>query len=434
MTSSVNYLVDKSPNILRTMVYAMVLLVPLAFLPKETVLIEAEISFVAIPKVTIFRILTTLCIPFIVLLLIKDPPKLNAIFITVTLFTFWYFVATIFSQNPQISYWGEFFGQDSYSSLATLHYYTAFLAVVLGFRNSEHIDQLLLAIVLSGTLSSIVIILQILRIFPLDLIPSGLGVERPPGTFGNPVFAGAFLSLTSMCTIYLAIYRWKLQKHLLLLAVLLGLQLSALIFTETRASYLAVGVFALSFSSYYIVKYRSLKLLLALSVFFACFIAVAASFGGIQRFTQTPEELTSRIRYWYIATELVSIKPIHGLGPDTFRYFHLAISPATETGLPEEPNHAHSWYFHHLAETGYVGAALATAVTSIPVVVAPTLAPIFLGRSTEQLLSVGRISDISLMFIILGVAYHESRFTFYTILRNIIWTSINLLRKLRSFS
>lgn len=412
--------------------YAIVLLIPIIFLPKGSVLIEAEISFIEVPKVALFRLLMAISLPFIILLVLKygRDVRFNAIFVLVTLFTIWYMITTIFSQSPGISYWGEFSGQDSYSSLGAGYYYILFVAVVVAFRNRTHINRLFWMVSVSGALVSIPIILQEHQLALLSIIPQGVG--RPPGTFGNPVFAGAFLSLSIMCTVIIITQKMSLSK-LILLAGLATVQVLALMYTETRASILALTVFLICFWTPKLIRYKSREALLAAIGFAVVITALFASQGGLTRFQSTLDELPNRVKYWNGAIELASRSPIFGLGPDTFRYYYLRISPPSEIGLPEEPDHAHSWYFHHLAETGYVGAVLATAITSVPVIVSPSLAAVFLGRSAEQIVGVGRISDISLLYILLGVAYHESRFSIRDILRNIARFAVTNTNRLRSF-
>lgn len=414
------------------MIYIIVLLVPIAFLPKGSVLIEAEISYIEVPKVFLFRSLLSLGIPFLALALFKRDIKFNAVFLVTTSLSVWYIIATIFSQSPAISYWGEFFGQDSYSSLAAGYYWILFMSVVLAFQNRDQLNRLLMIICISGTLVSIPIILQYYGVEFLGIIPEGEG--RPPGTFGNSVFAGAFLSLCTMVTAYYILDRLTSKRLLYVLVSMLTIQLVALMFTETRASIFAFSIFALIFGTKYLIKHHSTRNYVVATAITISVLSIFIIQGGITRFTQIPEELPSRMQYWKGAITLASLSPIYGLGPDTFRYYYLRISPASEIGIPEEPDHAHSWYFHHLAETGYVGAALATGLTTLPVLASPSLAPIFIGRSAEQVVGVGRISDILLLYVLLGIAYHESTRSFRIILRTITHTIVTNYNKLRSFS
>lgn len=425
MNALITRLSEVSPKVLRVLIYATLILVPIAFLPKGTVLVEAEISYIEVPKVFIFRMLTTLMLPFILVNL--NWPRKNA-YIPFLLFIFlaWTFLSTLFSINPQVSFWGEFFGQDSYSFLATLHYFIMFVAVVQTFRNKEEVLNLFKWITISGVLAATFVVFQkylllfhLTNVFPNTLIPEGIG--RPPGTFGNPVFAGSFLSMCAAVTIYWIVETKQYTKkipYILPSCASLGIIIAALVNTESRGALAALGVFVVLFG---LLKLRSNKPLFIgiLCVFTAAVLLVTIQ-GGLHRFTQAPEEIQARIKFWSGATYIASSFPFFGAGPDTFRPFYLSISPASEIGLPEEPDHAHSWYFHHLAELGYFGALLSFLVIIVPALLAPELLPLFASRGAEQLFGVARVSDIMLFYILVGAAhayYRSNGFSLYNVLR-----------------
>ncbi len=389
-------------DILSYLVYIIVLAIPIAFVFKETVFIEAEIAFIEAPKVFLFRILTALAFPFVVYGLFKDRITINKYSIGVALFFGWMAVATLQSRDISISFWGEFIGQDSYSLLANLHYLVLVLAVVLSFDTKEKLVGLFKVIAISGSIASVPIILQHYSGFPIDLIPQGVG--RPSGTFGNPVFAGSLISLTSICTAYLALRHDK-QYGLLLIP-----QLISLLITQSRAGLLSVVIFGVIvgvLSIKALVERPSILKVALITLAVIIFTSLTFLTGGVTRLLNSPQEITGRTTYWTKSVSIITDSPLFGVGPDMFRYFYLLKSPANEQGIPEEPDHAHNWIVHNTVETGVPGGLISGAILIGPVFfVNPILGAIFIGHGAEQMFGVGRISDLTIFFILLGVAYN----------------------------
>ncbi len=391
---------DLHKNVITAITYLLIFMIPLAFVLKNTLFIEAEVVFIEGPKVFIFRILTAIALPFIVYGIIKEGWQIhrNKFAIGMAIYFGWMAIATLQSRDISLSFWGEFLGQDSYSLLANLHYLVLLLGVIITFDTKEKLVNLFKVIAISGTVASIPVILQNYSGFPFDLYPSGVG--RPPGTFGNPVFAGAFLSLTTMCTAYLGL------KHERSYSMLLIPQVVALLMIQSRAGLLSLVIFA-GVTILFSIKTAPLKRIL---IYVGAFIILTLGTfltGGVARFLESPSEITGRTTYWTNSGRLIIESPVFGFGPDMFRYFYLQVSPASIQGVPEEPDHAHNWIVHNAVEMGIPGAVISGAALIGPAFfVNPFLGAIFWGHAGEQMFGVGRISDLMIFYILIGVAYN----------------------------
>ena len=377
---------------LRSGIYFLVVAVPLAIVSKDWLYLEAEIGYAELPKTLILRLTTLALLPVIVYIFFRRPFTFNWLALPVAAFLVWSVVATAFSTNPRISFWGEFPGQDSYSFLATFHYSVLFLAVVAGFRTSEQTRTLLAWIAVSGTLASVPILLQYLGAFPFDLIPSGVG--RPTGTFANPVFAGSFICLTLATTLYVA------HTRLWFWANIAGIQLMALLAIQSRAGLLGVLVILVWLG---VRQIRERDPQHGVLIAGATIGLVLLTIIAVPRIT-TIADMSGRLAIWRTSGEIIADNPAVGVGPDMFRYAHLERAPGGPTGLVEEPDHAHNWITHHSAEMGLPGGLAAAALLLAPL--ASPLAPVFAARATEQMFGVARVSDLMLMFILLGEAHN----------------------------
>ncbi|PKB84264.1 MAG: hypothetical protein BZY88_00630 [SAR202 cluster bacterium Io17-Chloro-G9] len=116
-------------------------------------------------------------------------------------------------------------------------------------------------------------------------------------------------------------------------------------------------------------------------------------------------------------------RPIVGYGPDLFRYTYLLESrPEPGTLVPLEPDHAHNFLIHQTVEQGYLGllsslgifAAVALgggyqlfrrreSLSPIRILLLIALLGIFAGRFLEMMVGVARVSDLTILWVLLGV-------------------------------
>ncbi len=163
--------------------------------------------------------------------------------------------------------------------------------------------------------------------------------------------------------------------------------------------------------------------------------AVAERFGSIG--TQVLTGFGGRGETWKASLRLVRdrpwfdfdnlslgwLRPAIGYGPDLFRYTYLLESrPMGRDLLPEEPDHAHNYFLHQAVEQGYLGllstfaiiAAIAYAggrwllqhrhkFSNTHMIVLAILLAVLAGRFLEMMVGVARISDLTILWILLGV-------------------------------
>jgi O-antigen ligase len=383
---------------------SILILIPLTFLPKGIAISEAEISFVEVPKVFTFRLLTTLFVASVLFTTNKKSIASPVLIITVCYFI-WYIVSTIFSESRGISFWGEFPAQDSYNLLATSWYFIFFVAISLSNIKPRFILECL---AIAGALAFFPVILQHFHITPINITPIESG--RPVGTFGNSVFAASFLLVSSLSSL-IFIKRFSLSfdfRQVILLTI--PLNILALILVDGRAALLAliVGIAIIVYN--YDKKFSLIAVPITLIVLLSIYTITS------HRLLSTFHDFSGRFRIWSTSLSLTDDR-ITGYGPDMFRYEYLKVSqPVGEQKLPEEPDHAHNWVLHHAVETGIIGGIFSAFLIIVPIfVVRPPftsntqllLFSILIARLIEQIFGVARISDIVAFWAILGAANAE---------------------------
>ena len=146
-----------------------------------------------------------------------------------------------------------------------------------------------------------------------------------------------------------------------------------------------------------------------------------------------------RSTHWKVSWELIKnrpwfefddlglswIRPLIGYGPDLFRYTYLLESPPelTDAGLrPLQPDHAHNFFIHQTVEQGAIGGLASLSLfasvfgvvghllifrrkTGNPVyrLLVIGLMALVLGRFLEMMVGVARISDLTVLWVILGL-------------------------------
>jgi len=174
-------------------------LVPLVVLPEQSF-----ISITQLPKVALFRIIAGIAL---VLMSARCVAGLGggralrwpgghvpALVIATAGVLAATALSTALSISPSLSTWGKEPGNDGYGLYNTAAYVVLFLAVALGLRSRNQAWRLAGAIVLSGTLASLIAIAQHWGLAPLGI--SSTAGHRVTGPAGNPIFLGALLVLT----------------------------------------------------------------------------------------------------------------------------------------------------------------------------------------------------------------------------------------------
>jgi tetratricopeptide (TPR) repeat protein len=162
---------------------------------------------------------------------------------------------------------------------------------------------------------------------------------------------------------------------------------------------------------------------------------VAERIGSVKR--EVLSGFGGRGTHWKVSWELIKdrpwfefdnlslpwLRPLIGYGPDLFRYTYLLRSPPEANDLlPLEPDHAHNFFIHQAVEQGILGllSSLGIFVTVFVVggyrllcqsqsfstphkLILAGLLAVMAGRFLEMMVGVARVSDLTLLWVLLGV-------------------------------
>jgi tetratricopeptide (TPR) repeat protein len=144
-----------------------------------------------------------------------------------------------------------------------------------------------------------------------------------------------------------------------------------------------------------------------------------------------------RLTHWKVSWELIKshpwfpfdslslrwLRPVVGYGPDLFRYTYLLESPAQGPDRSlMAPDHAHNYFVHQTVEQGFLGTISSLGIfaavflagahrllrsksTMDPVhkLVLIALMSVLAGRALEMMVGVARISDLTVLWVVLGL-------------------------------
>ena len=117
------------------------------------------------------------------------------------------------------------------------------------------------------------------------------------------------------------------------------------------------------------------------------------------------------------------LRPVVGYGPDLFRYTYLLESPPEGPNLfPLEPDHAHNYFIHQTVEQGFLGALSSMGIFAAVFLASAyqllrfhkemeplhkllliTLMSVLAGRALEMMVGIARISDLTVLWVLLGM-------------------------------
>ena len=250
---------------------------------------------------------------------------------------------------------------------------------------------------------------------------------------------------------------WKL----LVWALAWAAQLLGIIFTDSRGPWFGTilalaGLLGLVFV---FLNWRSfariglvlgLSLLLTAAVFFLSDRPHAKTGGGTDSEESAVTEfltsaasgitgrgLSGRIEIWKNSWQLMvhrpwfkfddlsmaPIRPLMGYGPETFRYAYLLeSSPAGANLIPAGALHAHNYFIHQGVEIGFLGLLSSSGVfvalflvggylllrhrrnlDAVHLLILLGLLAIFAGRLLEQMVGLARISDLTVLWVLLAL-------------------------------
>ena len=451
--------------------------IPLAAVSPGVVLSHMEV-----PKVAVFRgLVATMAIVWLVEWLILQPrlsPRITRFSLRGlvswlserptrwVLLSLWLFLAvnalsTLTSLSPEVSFWGKRPGGDGYGLYNVLSYAVLFAVVVTHLKQRVQLWRLVAAIVAVGSLVGVISILQH---FGLDPIwTRGNPQARALATLGNPIFAGAFLLMTSVITMAAVVALLTRRDALVRVAapatgILLAIQLIGIAYTFSRGPWIglavAIAVFlGLSWTTIRSPQLRNtttmaavVPLIVVVIVFFVVSslasdspVSDPDSQTVVQRALSIYPEIaaggiSARTRIWDASLDLVLQRPWHdvtedpapwarlllGYGPETFRYAYPLGSPNGATA--SFPLEAHNVPLHAAVELGILGLLTLIAVfmtvtvagarrllgannsasLAERVLLAGSLA-VLVGRTVEMMGGIPKVGDLAVLMLLLAL-------------------------------
>ncbi|MGN1050284.1 MAG: O-antigen ligase family protein [Selenomonadaceae bacterium] len=228
-----------------------------------------------------------------------------------------------------------------------LYRMTALFAVLAFVRDRQRLVKLFAIALGSFVLNDLVVIYQ--GLFEHNF--------RSPGFLGE-MMTGGNLSMWVPVLVCLIAFYWKekTNKYVLVLSTIIGCV--ALAFNGTRGAWIAV-IIAVVFCLFLIIRSK-IKAILAIFILMMVSAMLVFSVPQLEQRVDSITDLSNnsnheRILLWTSAVHMVKDYPLTGVGHGTFRENYLSTYI-----LPEATNrnlgHAHSNFFHNLAEGGWPGA------------------------------------------------------------------------------
>ncbi|MFH1353290.1 MAG: O-antigen ligase family protein [bacterium] len=264
--------------------------------------------------------------------------------IPVYLWAGFYFVSSVFSVCPFLSFVGNY-----------RYYFHGFISLCAGFclfmicgrLPTDKSKNLVKILILSLFGCSVIGFLQL----PADRISS---------TFGNPNFFGGVLAAVLPFSVFLSV---KDKRFLLFPAVFFA----ALVFTYSRASWLGAAsglLFLLIFSR----NRKDIPKIFLIFLAVALAIALFAPSKGVSFFERvlsvfnfSEPDIASRLKGYAAAFEIFRSHPFFGQGPESFLLlFRAGVSKSfiAQIGPLAHAGYAHSYPLQILVDTGIAGAGL----------------------------------------------------------------------------
>ena len=372
-------------------------------------------------------------------------------------------IALLFAPIKSIGVWGIDAGWDGYGLVSTLSYLVVFVVVATHLKSRAQFERLVWVLAATSILLGLYGVGQHFGIdwFRNDPLPA----QRAMLTFGNPVFAGAWMLMPVPLT--LAVWQARHDQmstaaHISIGAALVALPIVAISFTVGRGSIISLAFALFVFLAGLVWVFGSKATVRpAASIAIAVLAAVvlnllpaddspAAPSLIAERFaavgSPSVDSLSGRYEIWDTAVDAFSdfpwvntklfpalpdlgfgpLRPLVGYGPDTFRYAYLLseVSPIdSDLFVDSVPEHDHNFAVHTALELGLLGlfAYAALAVTAGLALVrtlfaakrgdippwlgylAVGLGSVFAGRMLEQTVGKARVSDLALSWVLVGV-------------------------------
>lgn len=375
-------------------------------------------------------------------------------------------LSTLFSVHIDSSIRGVIPGQDGYSLINILSYMTLFLIVTKYLKTRSQLKRIATTVITLGTLLGILGIIQHLG-FDVFQLSSDWKIDRIPLSTGNALFAGSLLVMTIGVTFIVCTIDTLNQEHStnsqahklvrsLAWSAIIGVQTISLMYTLSRGPWVALATSLIIMIIAYLIwlNFRMVRRLIFIVLISISITIIGVQWSGNQNSGVNPSDITQRISsiqsetlqgglnqrtaIWMASTQIAISRPwfnnfdlshswarsILGYGPEMFRYVFQIKSPldTTDTYLPIEAHNAHNFFIHQWVEQGFLGlsssvllflSALSICTYQLlrkhkkmsneyKIIIIGAIALVS-GRIIEQSVGVGRISDLTVFWILLAV-------------------------------
>lgn len=299
-------------------------------------------------------------------------------------FLFSLVLSSIFSINPELSFFGYYDRQEGV--ISHIFYFLFFILLLVNVKDKSQIKVIVRAAVLS---SIVVSVYGLAQAFGLDLFSwSESTTLRITSTFGQPNNLGSYLLLALPLSIYLFFSSKKfLFKAISFLSLVIGLL--TLYYTFSLSTWLGLsGGVIITFLVWLIVVYKNRRLnnktdnklfkkskkvfFLILFIFFLI-IFVIINFSNLKTFKKRINNLVnlqsgstaSRLQFWQAAWQGIKARPFLGYGPETqdqvlAKYYEK--DWAIYSNVNVRPNRAHNIFLDILLTGGLFGLSVYLAL------------------------------------------------------------------------
>ncbi len=315
-----------------------------------------------------FRVIAELLLALWVIFILIYPkyrPRVNFLSISIGLYLIVLTLATIFSSNPYLSFWGD--AERMLGLFGTLHFFVLFLTGASLFRDKKELRNLI--VVFTGV-SLIAAVYGILQRFGLTSIKPG--ETRIMATMGNASVFAAYLIFGLFFSAYLSAVDFRKNWRFIFAGAGL-IHVIALFLTGTRGAYLGVmaGVFLSLMLIIFTAKDKKIKKIISISltslVIIYALLFLGQNFGWLKgnkyiyrltHFSLSDETVITRFMSWSWGLKGFKEKPILGYGFENFaipynKYFearYYNYDPHNEYF-----DRAHNIVVEHLVSTGAAG-------------------------------------------------------------------------------
>ena len=376
----------------------------------------------------------------------------------------WFFsitASTFLSPFPVLSFYGVDEGRNGYNLYDYLSLMTILASVIFRFRTTRSLELLTYTLVITGTITATYGIAQH---YGWDPIGGNAGRTRVIASFGNTLNFGGYMVMSIPATLALTYKRLnKTSTFRALITVALSLQLIGLWFTAGLGPFISTSA---SIASFFVIAaalgslreiLRGIFLFASAAIIALIIIAmpspqddvglhrvskISNQFSSETQSTNIQGGLTGRLNIWGSMLNQATnwevpieepmanrvLRPIFGVGPDMLIYVYPLIgAPQSRLALVD---HTHNYPLQVLMEHGFMGfivflaMAMLIGITIIllirnmrnkdkvidkEILIILALVPAIIGKSFELQTGVGRISDMTMNFALLGgvIAIYE---------------------------